>query len=180
MRLAMDSIAGITWERLENESVTYPCENEGDAGEPVIFKKDFPTTSGKVKLIPADIVPPDEQPDEEYPYVLITGRQLEHWHTGSMTRRATVLDTLEPEPWISLNMRDALKLGLGDGDMLKLETRRGELQAKIKITDNSPVGTVFMPFCYFEAAANVLTNAALDPAAKIAEVKYCAVKLKAV
>ncbi|MEB8432888.1 formate dehydrogenase subunit alpha [Cocleimonas sp. KMM 6892] len=180
MRQAMDSIAGITWERLENESVTYPCENEGDAGEPVIFKKDFPTASGKVKLVPADIVSPDEQPDEEYPFVLITGRQLEHWHTGSMTRRATVLDTLEPEPWISVNMRDALKLGLEDGDILKLETRRGELQAKIKVSENSPVGTVFMPFCYFEAAANVLTNAALDPAAKIAEVKYCAVKLSAV
>ncbi len=179
MRQAMKSIAGITWERLENESVTYPCENEGDAGEPVIFRKDFPTASGKVKLVPADIVPPDEQPDEEYPFVLITGRQLEHWHTGSMTRRATVLDTLEPEPWISVNMRDALKLGLDDGDMLKLKTRRGELQAKIKISDNSPVGTVFMPFCYFEAAANVLTNAALDPVAKIAEVKYCAVQLSA-
>ncbi len=179
MRQAMDSIAGITWERLESESVTYPCENEGDPGEPVIFHDGYPTASGRARLVPADIVPPDEQPDEEYPFVLITGRQLEHWHTGSMTRRATVLDALEPEPWISVNMRDALKLGLGEGDMLKLVTRRGELQAKIKITDNSPVGTVFMPFCYFEAAANVLTNAALDPAAKIAEVKYCAVKLMA-
>ena len=173
MRQAMDSIAGITWERLENESVTYPCETEGDAGEPVIFKQNFPTATGKARLVPADIVPPDEQPDKDYPFILITGRQLEHWHTGSMTRRATVLDALEPEPWISVNMRDALKLGLGEGDMLKLTTRRGELQAKIKITDNSPVGTVFMPFCYYEAAANVLTNAALDPAAKIAEVKYC-------
>jgi len=180
MRQAMDSIAGITWERLENESVTYPCENEGDAGEPVIFKDSFPTKSGRVKLVPADIVPPDEQPDKDYPFVLITGRQLEHWHTGSMTRRSTVLDALEPEPWISINMRDALKLGIGEGEQLRLTTRRGEIQAKIKISDNSPVGTVFMPFCYYEAAANELTNAALDPAAKIAEVKYCAVKLSAV
>ena len=177
MRLAMNSIAGITWERLEAESVTYPCENEGDAGEPVIFKNGYPNSTGKALLVPADIVPPDEQPDEEYPFVLITGRQLEHWHTGSMTRRATVLDALEPEPWISINMRDALKLGIAEGEQLRLTTRRGEIKAMIKISDDSPVGTVFMPFCYYEAAANELTNAALDPAAKIAEVKYCAVRL---
>ena len=179
MREAMDSIAGITWERLQEESVTYPCENEGDPGEPVIFKDGYPNASGRALLVPADIVPPDEVPDADYPYVLITGRQLEHWHTGSMTRRATMLDALEPEPWISVNMRDALKLGLGEGDQLKLTTRRGQIQAKIKISENSPVGTVFMPFCYYEAAANELTNAALDPAAKIAEVKYCAVQLTA-
>lgn len=179
MRLGMDSIAGITWERLEQESVTYPCENEGDPGEPVLFHDTYPTTSGRAKLVPADIVPPDEQPDEDYPFILITGRQLEHWHTGSMTRRATVLDALEPDAWVSINRRDALKLGLEEGDMMSLETRRGHIQAKIRISENSPVGTVFMPFCYFEAAANVLTNAALDPAAKIAEVKYCAVRLSA-
>ena len=177
MRLAMDSIAGITWSRLEKESVTYPCEKEGDAGEPIIFTDGYPTESGRAKLIPADIVPPDEQPDEDYPFILITGRQLEHWHTGSMTRRATTLDALEPEPWVAINARDALQLGLEESDELLLESRRGELKAKIRISDNSPTGTVFMPFCYYEAAANVLTNAALDPQAKIAEVKYCAVKL---
>ncbi len=177
MRLAMDSIAGITWSRLEKESVTYPCEKEGDAGEPIIFTDGYPTESGRAKLIPADIVPPDEQPDENYPFILITGRQLEHWHTGSMTRRATTLDALEPEPWVAINARDALQLGLQENDELLLESRRGELKAKIRISDNSPTGTVFMPFCYYEAAANVLTNAALDPQAKIAEVKYCAVKL---
>ncbi len=179
MRLAMDSIAGITWERLETESVTYPCEKEGDPGEPVIFTHGYPNASGRALLVPADIVPPDEQPDEDYPFVLITGRQLEHWHTGSMTRRATVLDALEPEPWVSINRRDALKLGVNEGDPLKLTTRRGSIQANITINENSPVGTVFMPFCYYEAAANELTNAALDPAAKIAEVKYCAVQLEA-
>ena len=177
MRLAMDSIAGITWARLEKESVTYPCEKEGDAGEPIIFKKGYPTESGRAKLIPADIVPPDEQPDNDYPFILITRRQLEHWHTGSMTRRATVLDELEPEPWVAINARDALQLGLEESDELLLESRRGKLTAKIRISDNSPTGTVFMPFCYYEAAANVLSNAALDPQAKIAEVKYCAVKL---
>ena len=179
MRLAMDSIAGITWSRLQREGVTYPCHEEGDPGEPVIFKEGYPTPSGRAKLVPADIVPPDEQPDKDYPFVLITGRQLEHWHTGSMTRRATVLDALEPEPWVAVNARDALQLGLEENAMLSLQTRRGELKAKVRISDNSPVGTVFMPFCYFEAAANVLTNAALDPQAKIAEVKYCAVRLSA-
>ena len=179
MRLAMDSIAGITWERLEKESVTYPCEQEGDAGEPIIFTEGYPTASGRAKLVPADIVPPDEQPDDEYPFILITGRQLEHWHTGSMTRRSTVLDALEPDPWVCINARDALQLGLEEDDMLSLKSRRGELNVKIRLSDNSPTGTVFMPFCYREAAANVLTNAALDPLAKIAEVKYCAVSLKA-
>ncbi len=177
MRLAMDSIAGITWSRLEQESVTYPCHEEGDPGEPIIFKDGYPTPSGRAKLVPADIVPPDEVPDEDYPFILITGRQLEHWHTGSMTRRATVLDALEPEPWIAVNVRDALTLGLEEDDFLSLQTRRGQLKAKVRLSDNSPAGTVFMPFCYFEAAANVLTNAALDPQAKIAEVKYCAVRL---
>ena len=180
MRLAMDSIAGIRWERLEKESVTYPCEKEGDAGEPIIFKNGYPTESGRAKLVPADIVPPDEQPDKDYPFILITGRQLEHWHTGSMTRRATVLDELEPEPWVAINARDALQLGLEENDPLLLESRRGKLTVKIRISDNSPIGTVFMPFCYVEAAANVLTNAALDPQAKIAEVKYCAVRLLSV
>ncbi len=179
IRLAMDSIAGITWQRLENESVTYPCEKEGDAGEPVIFKEGYPTASGKAKLIPADIVPPDEQPDDDYPFVLITGRQLEHWHTGSMTRRATVLDALEPQAWVAINVRDALKLSVDEGDSIQLESRRGRIQTDVRLSDNTPVGTVFMPFCYFEAAANILTNAALDPEAKIAEVKYCAVRLLA-
>jgi len=177
MRQAMDSIAGITWQRIEQESVTYPCENVGDTGEAIIFTDGFPTKNQRATLVPADIVPPNEQPDADYPYILITGRQLEHWHTGSMTRRATVLDSLEPEPWIAINPRDALKYQLEEGDDLSLQTRRSELHAKIRISDNSPVGTVFMPFCYYEAAVNKLTNAALDPQAKIAEVKYCAVRL---
>lgn len=177
MRQAMDSIAGITWQRLEQESVTYPCEQEGDSGQPIIFQTDYPTTSGRAKLVPADIVPPAEQPDDDYPFILITGRQLEHWHTGSMTRRASILDELEPEPWAAVNARDALKLELDEGKMMTMETRRGRIQVKVVLDDNSPAGTVFMPFCYYEASANVLTHAALDPLAKIAEVKYCAVRL---
>jgi len=179
MRLAMNSIAGITWERLQTESVTYPCSNEGDAGAPIIFTDRFPTKSGRALLVPASIVAPDEVPDEEYPFVLITGRQLEHWHTGSMTRRASMLSALEPEPYVAVSQRDLLAIGLKAGDMLKLETRRGELTVKTRVDDLTPSGTVHMPFCYFEAAANKLTNAALDPDAKIAEVKYCAIKISA-
>lgn len=179
MRQAMDSIAGITWQRLQQESVTYPCTEEGDPGTAVLFQQGFPTANGRAKLVPADILPPDEQPDEDYPFILITGRQLEHWHTGSMTRRASVLDALAPEPWVAVNTRDAIKLGLHEGAEILLETRRGSIQSKLRLSDNSPVGTIFMPFCYYEAAANILTNAALDPLAKIAEVKYCAVRLSA-
>ncbi|MEZ5477379.1 MAG: molybdopterin-dependent oxidoreductase [Thiolinea sp.] len=177
MRLGMDSIAGITWERLERETVTYPCPQEGDPGQPILFDDKFPTPSGKAKLVPANLIPPDEQPDEEYPFVLITGRQLEHWHTGSMTRRSQTLDSLEPEGWVGLNERDSQKLGLPDGSAVRLQTRRGELVTQVRVVDASPPGVVFMPFCYFEAAANLLTNAALDPDAKIAEVKYCAIRL---
>jgi len=177
MRQGMDSIAGITWERLQQEAVTYPCSEEGDAGSPVIFTDTFPTASGKALLVPANIVAPDETPDEHYPFVLITGRQLEHWHTGSMTRRASMLDALEPEAYVAVNQRDLLALGLQAGDPLTLESRRGAVTVNTRIDDLTPSGTVYMPFCYFEGAANQLTNAALDPDAKIAEVKYCAVRL---
>ena len=103
----MDSIAGITWDRLERESsVTYPCMKEGDPGEPVVFVDRFPTPSGRGRFVPADIIPADERPDAEYPTVLITGRQLEHWHTGSMTRRAASLDYIEPEPVASVHPLD--------------------------------------------------------------------------
>ncbi|PID45336.1 MAG: formate dehydrogenase subunit alpha [Proteobacteria bacterium] len=179
MRQGMDSIAGITWQRLQNESVTYPCKVEGDAGSPIIFTEAFPTQSGKAKLFTASIVPPDETPDEEYPFILITGRQLEHWHTGSMTRRASKLDALEPEAYVAVNQRDLLAIGVQAGEPIKLQTRRGELEVKTRVDDLTPAGTVYMPFCYFEGAANQLTNAALDPSAKIAEVKYCAIRISA-
>lgn len=178
MRLAMDSIAGISYERLERENtVTYPCPTEDSAGQPVIFTKTFPTASGRAKLVPAEIVSPDEQPDETFPTVLITGRQLEHWHTGSMTRRASVLDALEPTPYVTVNPRDLHKLGLQHGDLITVESRRGRVSVEAHSDINTASGSVFMPFCYYEAAANELTNAALDPFAKIAEVKYCAVRL---
>ncbi len=177
MRQCMDSIAGITWDRLQHESVTYPCKHEGDTGSPVLFHDGFPTASGKAKLFLSAIVPPAELPDRDYPWVLITGRQLEHWHTGSMTRRSTVLNELEPEPWVAVHPTDLQNLGIPDGGLLQLTTRRGSITLHARSDESSMTGSVFMPFCYYEAAANILTNPALDPVAKIAEVKYCAVNL---
>ncbi len=180
MRQAMPSIAGITWERLNREgSVTYPCPHEGDPGQPVIFTDGFPTASGKGRFVPARLIPADEQPDQAYPFVLITGRQLEHWHTGAMTRRASVLDTLEPAPVVSVHPDDAAPLGLKPGDRITVESRRGRITAHARLDDGLQQGEVFIPFCYHEAAANLLTNEALDPYGKIPEFKYCAVRIGA-
>ena len=182
MRHAMkDSIWGITWERLQaEESVTYPCQSVDKPGDSVVFTDKFPTKDGRVNLVPADPGKPDERPDLEYPFVLITGRQLEHWHTGSMTRRATILNAIEPGPTVYLNGKDMVKLGLIGGDSVKISSRRGEVKVLVRRDDGTPDGNVFMSFAYREAAANILTNAALDPVAKIPEFKYCAVKLSKV
>jgi len=177
MREAMkEVIGGISWERLARQSsVTYPCLTDIDPGQPTVFMDDFPTADGRVKLVPADIIPADERPDAEYPYVLITGRQLEHWHTGSMTRRAAVLDAIEPIATASMNGANLRQLGLDAGDMITVRSRRGEVAITVRRDDGTPDGTIFIPFAYYEAAANVLTNAALDPFGKIPEFKYCAV-----
>ncbi len=178
MRHTMPSIAGITWERLEREdSVTYPCEKEGDPGEPVVFVDSFPRESGRARFVPADIIPAAERPDPEYPMVLITGRQLEHWHTGSMTRRATVLDSIEPDPIALIHPLDLANMGGKPGDIITLQSRRGEVSLYARADDGSPRGAVFVPFCYYEAAINRLTNAALDPFGKIPEFKYCAIRI---
>ncbi|MBU6460380.1 MAG: formate dehydrogenase subunit alpha [Proteobacteria bacterium] len=178
MRKAMPSIAGITWERLESDdAVTYPCEKEGDPGEPVIFVDSFPTKNGRGKFVPADIIHADERPDSEYPMVLITGRQLEHWHTGSMTRRAGVLDAIESQPVASIHPLDLENLGIEAGDIITVSSRRGEICLYARADDGVPRNAVFVPFCFYEASANKLTNPALDPIGKIAEVKYCAVKV---
>ena len=178
MRACMDSIAGITWDRLERESsVTYPCVKEGDPGDPVVFIENFPTESGRAKFVPADLISAAERPDKNYPMVLITGRQLEHWHTGSMTRRATNLDALEPEPVASLHPLDLDQFGVTPGGIVTIASRRGSISLYARADDGTPRGAVFIPFCYYEAAANMLTNPTLDPFGKIPEFKYCAVKV---
>jgi formate dehydrogenase major subunit len=178
MRHTMPSIAGITWERLDREhAVTYPCRKEGDPGQSVVFVEDFPREGGRGRFVPADIIPADERPDAEYPLVLITGRQLEHWHTGSMTRRATVLDAIEPDPVALIHPLDLQAMAVRPGDVVTIASRRGSVSLYARADDSSPRGAVFVPFCYYEAAANKLTNAALDPFAKIPEFKYCAIRV---
>jgi formate dehydrogenase major subunit len=179
MRTAMNSISGISWERLEeHSSVTYPCMSESDPGQPVVFTEKFPTRDGRGKFVPADIIPANERPDDEYPFVLITGRQLEHWHTGSMTRRASVLDAIEPQAVVSMHPLDLDMLGALPGDVVTVGSRRGEISLRARADDGTPRGAVFIPFAFYEAAANLLTNPALDPFGKIAELKYCAVQVR--
>jgi len=179
MRGVMPSIAGITWERLQREhAVTYPCHEEGDPGEPVVFTEHFPTESGRGRFVPADLIPADERPDAEYPLVLITGRQLEHWHTGSMTRRSFVLDAIEPEAVCFVHPLDLAALGVSPGGRVTIESRRGAVSLFARADEGTPQGAVFVAFCWYEAAANQLTNPALDPVAKIPEFKYCAVRLR--
>jgi len=181
MKRAMPSLDNITWERLERESsVTYPCDAEDKPGNDIVFGDGFPTPSGRGKLVPVQLVPPAEEPDETYPMVLTTGRQLEHWHTGAMTRRASVLDDLEPEAVASLAPGDLRRMGLTPGALIRVTTRRGAIELKARADGAIPPGMVFIPFCYAEAAANILTNPQLDPFGKIPEFKYCAAKVEAV
>ncbi len=181
MRGCMPSIAGITWERLLKEgAVTYPCEKVGDPGQPIIFKDDFPTSNGRGRFIPASIIPPNERPDTEFPMVLTTGRQLEHWHTGVMTRRASILNELEPSPICEISPLDADQMGVVSGAMVRVTSRRGMIELTARVTSTVPKGLLFIPFCYSEAAANLLTNPALDPFGKIPELKFCSVRLEEV
>lgn len=181
MRQAMHaSIGGISWQRLEDQgAVTYPCLSEDEPGQAVVFQDVFPTADGRVFLKPVDLITANEKPDEDYPMVLMTGRQLEHWHTGSMTRRASVLDAIEPMPTAALHPDDVLALGLQPGDPIQIESRRGRIRCAVRVDPGMPLGAVFMPFAYREAAANLLTNPALDPSGKIPEFKYCAVRVQA-
>ncbi len=176
----MPSIGGITWARLERDgAAVYPCAHEGDDGAPVVFTERFPTASGRARFVPADRVPADERPDAEYPLVLITGRQLEHWHTGAMTRRAALLDAIEPHPLAFAHPGELARHGVADGARVRVASRRGAIELEARADDAMPPGAVFIAFAFAEAAANLLTQPALDPFGKIPEFKYCAVRLDA-
>ena len=140
---------------------------------------EFPTATGKGRFVPAKVIPAAERPDAEYPYVLITGRQLEHWHTGSMTRRTEVLDAIEPNPVASLHSLDLAAMNVVPDGMITVASRRGSISLRARADDGTPRGAVFIPFCFYEAAANLLTNPVLDPFGKIPEFKYCAVSVTA-
>jgi formate dehydrogenase major subunit len=177
MTEVMPSLKNITWERLVREgAVTYPVDGPDIPGNEIIFTTGYPTDSGRGKIVPARVIAPDEVPDDEYPMVLSTGRVLEHWHTGSMTRRSMVLDQIEPEAVAFMSPKDMRRMKVWPGDLVRLETRRGAVEIKVRSDRDVPENMVFMPFCYAEAAANLLTNPALDPFGKIPEFKFCAVR----
>jgi formate dehydrogenase major subunit len=181
MKQAMPSLNNLTWERLEREhSVTYPCPAEDHPGNDIVFIDRFPIEGGRGKFVAADIVDPDERPDDEYPVILTTGRQLEHWHTGSMTRRSAVLDALEPEAVATLSREELAKIGAKAGDMIRVSTRRGSIELLAREDADVPAGVIYIPFCFSEAAVNMLTNAALDPVGKIPEFKFCASRIELV
>ena len=179
MRMVMPSLTGISWQRLDDEgAVTYPCADENSAGREVIFGDGFPTESGRGRMTPAEVLPPDETPDAEYPIVLTTGRLLEHWHTGSMTRRSSVLDALEPEPEVHMAPGTLQGLQVEPGTLVRVVTRRGEIELAARIDPKLPSGLIFVPFCFYEAPANYLTNPALDPYGKIPELKFSAARIE--
>jgi formate dehydrogenase major subunit len=179
MKLNMKSLSNISWERLEREScVTYPSLSETDPGQPIVFADGFPRANGRAKFTPASVIAPDEVPDAEYPMILTTGRQLEHWHTGSMTRRSKVLDAVEPEANCSLNPKTLRRLGVEPGGHIRLSTRRGSITIMARADRAVAEDMVFLPFAYVEAAANILTNPAVDPYGKIPEFKFSAVKVE--
>ncbi|SEK79303.1 formate dehydrogenase major subunit [Roseovarius azorensis] len=180
MKINMRSLDNITWERLERENaVTYPCKTPDGPGEAVVFGDGFPRPEGRARFTPASIVPPDDVPDADYPMILTTGRQLEHWHTGSMTRRSRVLDAVEPEANCSMHPSTLRKMGVEPGGMVRLTTKRGSIRVMARADRAIAPDMVFLPFAYVEAAANILTNPALDPYGKIPEFKFSAVRVEA-
>ncbi|GAA6175611.1 formate dehydrogenase subunit alpha [Sulfitobacter pacificus] len=181
MKLNMKSLDNITWERLERENaVTYPSLSPEDPGQAIVFADGFPRPDGRARFTPASIIAPDDVPDAQYPMILTTGRQLEHWHTGSMTRRSKVLDGLEPEANCSLHPSTLRKLGVTAGEHVRLSTKRGSIEIMAREDRAVSPDMVFLPFAYVEAAANILTNPAVDPYGKIPEFKFSAVKVEVV
>ncbi|MGE5542512.1 MAG: molybdopterin oxidoreductase family protein, partial [Bacillota bacterium] len=166
---------GITHDRLDGEGLQWPCPSKDHPGTPYLHKGKFSRGLGLFTAI--EYIPPAELPDEEYPLTLTTGRMLYHFHTGSMTRRSKGLHTHRPEGYIEIPPETAQALGIADGEMVLVSSRRGKVQVRAMVTPRPAPGVVFMPFHFAEAAANVLTNAALDPKAKIPEFKVCAVRI---
>jgi len=177
MKLSMNSLDNITWERLEKTAVTYPSLSPEDPGQAIVFGDGFPRPEGRARFTPAEVTAPAEVPDDDYPMILTTGRQLEHWHTGSMTRRASVLDWAEPEANASMHPKTLRRLGIVPGEMMTVETRRGAISIMARADRAVSEDMIFVPFAYVEAAANTLTNPALDPYGKIPEFKFAACRV---
>jgi len=181
MRSVMEPLSGVPWSRLvREEAVVTPALREDEPGESVVFIDHFPTVDGRATLVPTQYRPGAERTDAEFPFVLTTGRVLEHWHTGAMTRHASVLDAIAPEALASLHPADAAALGVRDGQAVLLSTQHGAVQARASLTADVRPGQVFLPFAFWEAAANKLTGDALDPVGKIPGFKVTAVRVSAV
>jgi formate dehydrogenase alpha subunit len=172
------SYGGISYQRLENEGLQWPCPADGHPGTPILHTNTF--VRGKGRFIPLKYIPPGEMPDEDYPLILTTGRSLYHFHTGTMTRKVAGLNIIEPEGVVEISAKDASQIGIAQGDKVKVSSRRGEVITKAKVTETLPSGVVFMTFHFAESAANILTNPKLDPVAKIPEYKVAAVKVEKV
>ena len=170
------SYGGISYERLENGGLQWPCPIDDHPGTPILHTNIF--VRGKGRFIPLEYIPPGEMPDENYPLILTTGRSLYHFHTGTMTRKVAGLNTMEPEGVVEISPEDASQLGIAQGDKVKISSRRGEVITKAKVTEALPPGLVFMTFHFAESAANILTNPKLDPVSKIPELKVSAVKVE--
>ena len=181
----MDEIArvtpswrGVSYPRLDGPGLQYPVEHDTHEGTAFLFADRFPTADGKATLVPVEFLPPAELPDDEYPFMMNTGRQLYHWHTGTMTRRSLGLDAREPTPTVEISPADAAELGVEDGDPVRVTSRRASLEISARISPRVARRQIFIPMHYREAAANLLTNPALDPYAGIPEFKVCAVRLE--
>ena len=171
------SYAGLTYDNLGLTGKLWPCPDPGEDGTQVLFGDRFPTASGRGKFVPAEFAPAKELPDEEYPFVLNTGRRLEHWHTGTMTRRSRALHAIRPGPVVDMHPADLEALGVEDGELVEVASRRGSIVLPAARSDRMLRGAVFIPFHFREAAANLLTIDELDPVGKIPEYKFCAVRV---
>ena len=177
----MPNYAGLTYDNLGPSGKLYPNPDpEHSDGTVVLFDERFGTDDGKAHLVGAEWLPAKELPTDEYPFILNTGRLLEHWHTGSMTRRSYALDAIQPEAHVYMNPDDAKAMGVTDGDFVRLSTRRGTIETRARLSHRDTPGTCFMPFHFREAAANLLTIDEIDPTGKIPEFKFCAVKIEKV
>ncbi|MDD5420331.1 MAG: molybdopterin dinucleotide binding domain-containing protein, partial [Methanomicrobiaceae archaeon] len=175
------SYAGMSYARLENpDGLHWPCPTAEHPGTPILHREKFATPDGLGIFSPLEWKPPAEVPDEEYPYVLTTGRTLWQWHTGTMTRRSISLEQEAPTGWIEINPKDAKELGIRNNEVVRASSRRGSILVPARVTPDIMPGVMFIPLHYRENPANVLTNNALDPIAKIPEYKACAVKVEKV
>jgi formate dehydrogenase major subunit len=170
---------GVSYEKLyKYGSLQYPVPDDASTGTPFLFSDGFPTPDGRALLVPVEYLPPDELPSEEYPFVLNTGRQMYHWHTGTMSRRATGLDSREPVPIVEMSPDDAAQLGVAEGDSVRVTSRRGSILIGVRVSERQARGQIFIPMHFREAAANLLTNPQLDPYARIAAFKISAVRVE--